>query len=47
MRLSRLEQHPKDLSSVFGTVHGVTVVLGKGGRWMQMSIVDTLTLGEL
>ena len=47
MRLSLFEQHHKDLSSVFGTVHVVTVVLGKGGRWMEMSIVDTLPLGEL
>ena len=47
MRLSRFQQHHKDLSSEFGTVNVVTGVLGKGGRWMEMSIVDALTLGEL
>jgi hypothetical protein len=47
MRLSRLEQHHKNLSSVCGTVHGVTVVLGKDGQWMEMGIVDALPLGEL
>ncbi len=47
MRLSRFQQHHKDLSSVFGTVHVVTGVVGKGARWMEMSIVDALTLGEL
>ena len=41
------EQHHKDLSSEFGTVHVVTVVLGKDGRWMEMGIVDALPLGEL
>ena len=47
MRLSLFQQHHKDLSSEFGTVNVVTVVLGKDGRWMEMGIVDALTLGEL
>ena len=41
MRLSRLEQHHNDLSSVFGIVHGVTVVVGKGGsvwRWVLLML---------
>jgi hypothetical protein len=42
-----LEQHHNDLSNLFGTVNVVTVVLGKGGRWMEMGIVDALPLGEL
>ncbi len=47
MRLSLFEQHHKDLNSEFGTVNVVTVVLGKDGRWMEIGIVDALTLGEL
>jgi hypothetical protein len=47
MRLSLFQQHHKDLSSVCGTVHVVTVLLGKDGRWMEGGIVDALPLGEL
>lgn len=47
MGLSLFEQHHNDLSSEFGTVNGMTVFLGKDGRWMEMGIVDTVTMGEL